>query len=725
MAAMTWAARKVGWVMLLASPCSAQLTAKRESAVTIEVLVVDRAGRPCPDVPVAFLRCPVAPEGFPEQVRRRLSSFAEVLDTVRTEAETGIARFEQVQRRIQPEEKSCYKFQLGRVTREPVEVLLATERLLSSRFQLVSPACGSVILHFPDDARGSVLLRNALEQEAQGPFQWSERDCQKPIHGGRALFRGVEIGLVLDYQIVDEKSAHTLSGRFQGPAEEGQEVEYLPPGLDSRPLLVGRILDDALAPVANLELNFCVCVRGSSRGHSITTGPDGRFRMSLLEDLPSNGARYVEISAAYWNEAAKQALGDAYAPVDLSAELEPTVHDLGDIVLFVPAGRYLAGLDGEELLKLYRDSMRFRSLNGRYQERVETCLLEMARRGTTEFQEFLASELARIRSDDDRRRTLLEADLDLEYLTALRRAQRKTDPLAIEVLEPGPIEITFPEEPVLECRIVNVDVEGESIFLTEGGSYRSGRFERMWVEGTGPDGRPLEGREWKRSFGGGMSQTRELKLGKSVGLVVPLSSYVVFPSPGVYSLRIHYHDQDDIARDGSVAGRIVTSTRPIRVVLRACVVKAQRQELEQLRRWLDEVDLNEEVLLVEQTWKPDLEFDGKPRSQADRIFRAGWKSVPILIETLEDEAADPRKRSFALAMLWNVTGLLCPEDTPFSPSPIGPYRWVGSWPSVRGAGSSMEARIEKSQRQFSEKLFARFAERWAEQKALFRVELSD
>src|SRR6185295_8307036 len=106
----------------------------------------------------------------------------------------------------------------------------------------------------------------------------------------------------------------------------------------------------------------------------------------------------------------------------------------------------------------------------------------------------------------------------------------------------------------------NVDAEGESFELTEGGSYRSGRFARCKVEAIGPDGRTLPPREWDSSTSGGMQSSGRLTSGQTWPGTLDLGQFVSFVEPGEYRVRIHYHDKEDIASIADLRGWIVSST---------------------------------------------------------------------------------------------------------------------------------------------------------------------
>jgi hypothetical protein len=66
-------------------------------------------------------------------------------------------------------------------------------------------------------------------------------------------------------------------------------------------------------------------------------------------------------------------------------------------------------------------------------------------------------------------------------LTALRRVQHKPDPLLVSVDE-RKVECTYPDLPLFQAAVINVDAEQLPLELQIGGDYRTGRFERWRFE---------------------------------------------------------------------------------------------------------------------------------------------------------------------------------------------------------------------------------------------------
>ena len=70
---------------------------------------------------------------------------------------------------------------------------------------------------------------------------------------------------------------------------------------------------------------------------------------------------------------------------------------------------------------------------------------------------------------------------NLELVTALRRVQKKPDPLVVLLDVQGPLEANPLLLPRLKVSIKNVDCEKAGVGFTNGGDYRSGRQDRWRV----------------------------------------------------------------------------------------------------------------------------------------------------------------------------------------------------------------------------------------------------
>jgi hypothetical protein len=157
---------------------------------------------------------------------------------------------------------------------------------------------------------------------------------------------------------------------------------------------------------------------------------------------------------------------------------------------------------------------------------------------------------------------------NLELLTALRRIQKKHDPLTIKVTpvrHVGPTKI----EQLWEYHVVlkNVDVEKKQVFFTDGGDYRTGRLARWRFEVRDSRGKVLPQLHAPGRLGGGLTGYRYLKHGETWETALCLMDYVDLKELGEYTVRILYHNEIAIADLQDVTGLIVSVSEPFTIKL--------------------------------------------------------------------------------------------------------------------------------------------------------------
>src|SRR5262249_54568078 len=136
---------------------------------------------------------------------------------------------------------------------------------------------------------------------------------------------------------------------------------------------------------------------------------------------------------------------------------------------------HFQGLNDEELCRDYRKARNprdfFRPLQavGQDLNHREAYLCEIARRGGTTIEAFLTSEYKELSK---------EPKMNLEVLTALRRAQKKRDPLAVVVYGAKDLDAVYPRLPHFVVSLKNADAEELPFRCEKGGDYRSGRQAR-------------------------------------------------------------------------------------------------------------------------------------------------------------------------------------------------------------------------------------------------------
>ncbi|MBI1829908.1 MAG: hypothetical protein HYR84_00490 [Planctomycetes bacterium] len=323
----------------------------------------------------------------------------------------------------------------------------------------------------------------------------------------------------------------------------------------------------------------------------------------------------------------------------------------------------------------------------------EAYLHEMVRRGTpaidkalTKRAQELAKKLQASKRDDSPPR-------NLEVLTALRRLQKKADPIGIEVRGAGEIEAVFPNVPDLDVALVNQDERRAIVGYQAGGDYRTGRQERWRLDVRDAKGNSLPVIDYLSAFGGGLTGYSVLKPDQKWQTTLHVRSFIKLP-PGDYTLRVQYHDIDSIAGLDWVGGRIVCQSNEIRLHIQPRVIDVSAEEKKTIDSLIEKIDGKQEVRVAEGPFGKEHHKLIAPDSPQGRLLSLGWKVVPPLIDEATHEATSPRRRAVLLSMLFTLTGYHDPRHE------------SGVLPDYRGPGeSASNAKIDHA-KQFE------FAKQW-------------
>jgi hypothetical protein len=671
-----------------------KLPAAAKSTLVVEV--VDAAGKPCAKVPVALVVKrgeALGKSGLPEEEQkravRRVDFLSSYVALAASDDKEGRASFDLAAHPLAPQEFESCVARLCLPLLDPVEVVFDPKKLPEQPLRLVRPDCGTVRFDLSGIDKGSVRIRAFDEDEPDSIWSPTAPD-RFPVAAGVAQIPFAPVGVELAYEATWEGLGTPLTGHFAGPSRAGEEVRFAPPSLASYPRLHGRVIDEEANAVANRKIEFSVTLtqkgkEAGVRGEATTDG-GGFFDFAVVAELLPGCKGTLRCSAAAAAQGEKD-LGAADALVELK-KLLAGPNEVGELVLVAPGSlRWLARLSDDELQKTYESR---KTTSGTRRLDVEACLVEMGRRKSDRWKKYLEKELAALHpaakakkaksgKGHDGEEDAGEAAADLSLLTALRRAQGKPDPLALVLGAPPPYDAIFPETPKVAFSLKNVDAAKETFGFTEGGSYRSGRFARIHVEATGPDGARVPVRTQFGMMGGGMSGRGRLAAGESHPGEVKLGDFISFPGPGVYQVRLSYHDSEEIANDDRIDGFVVATSPEFTVRLKSQSVTVKRAELDALKEKFKSIDFTEKVPLVAGHWSADLKFDGAPKTPQDHVFRAGYAAVPMLLELLDDATLTIEQRSWVFGLLWDITGINNPEHGEFFAAVKDPV-WLTDWP---------------------------------------------
>jgi hypothetical protein len=329
----------------------------------------------------------------------------------------------------------------------------------------------------------------------------------------------------------------------------------------------------------------------------------------------------------------------------------------------------------------------------RHDSLYEPRLNEIVRRGDKTWEAFLDAKLNALvkkkfklaKDSDDTESGSLD---NLELLTALRRVQKKPDPLAVVLESQGPLEGTPLSLPRLKVAIKNVDCEKAVVGFTNGGEYRSGRQARWRLIARNSKGTELPVKERLSWDGGGMYQKDILEYGKSWETVLDVGSFVRIRQPGTYSLEVLYHDTRAIADESDINGRIVSQSKPITLIVRPLVIELTAREHKQAAEWIAALNAKQRLKVVAGTYGEWAHKFVPPTAPEGRLLGMGIKAVPALIEALGDRSLSDQKRAWILSLLFSATG----ENDPRNSSAVGEYDYQETgwqiWGGFSGKGPS-------------------------------------
>jgi hypothetical protein len=312
----------------------------------------------------------------------------------------------------------------------------------------------------------------------------------------------------------------------------------------------------------------------------------------------------------------------------------------------------------------------------------EPCLSEIVCRGGKTWEAFLKAKLEILTRKKFRRcegsdETDPGSLYNLELLTALRRVQKKSDPLVVLLDAKGPLEATPLSLPRLKVTIKNEDGEKIAAGFTDGGDYRTGRQARWRVVVRDAKGRELPIRELSGILIlGGQFTEILLEHGKAWETVLDLGSFVKIPQPGTYSLEVLYHNTKTIADESDISGLVVSRSKPIALVVRSLVIELTAQERKQAAEWILALDANQRLKIVAGSYGEWAHKFVPPNTPEGKLLGMGVKAAPALIESLRDKSLSDKKRAWILALLFSATG----ENDPRESGALGGYDYQeGGW----------------------------------------------
>ncbi|HKA07132.1 MAG TPA: hypothetical protein VKD71_07725 [Gemmataceae bacterium] len=296
----------------------------------------------------------------------------------------------------------------------------------------------------------------------------------------------------------------------------------------------------------------------------------------------------------------------------------------------------------------------------------EEVLIEVIRRGGSAMEKWLRTKMEsdyerRIRDKGKLARSeVRRLEDNLAIFTALRRVQKKPDPLTVEVAIPKDAPATTREFPTIGVRVTNTDPEQLPLWFKFGGDGRSGRLERWRFEVLDESGHPVLPYVWRSMYGGGLFHKGPLGAGESWKGALPIGNYVRIREPGEYSIRVFYHNEMTIAELDDVSGLILFESKPFKLK----VIKAPRKVIALESGDRDGAKAAFAALpekgpvrvVVTPNYGPFYHDFIDPKSHLGRLHELAWRAVPTLLDGLRDDQSSLERRAWALGLLYAITG---------------------------------------------------------------------
>jgi hypothetical protein len=253
----------------------------------------------------------------------------------------------------------------------------------------------------------------------------------------------------------------------------------------------------------------------------------------------------------------------------------------------------------------------------------------------------------------EQERVVRRLEENLEIFTALRRVQKKPDPLTITLSVPKDAQATTRSLPVLDVKITNTDPEKLPIWFKFGGDGRGGRPARWRIEGVDERGKALVPDTRWASLGG-LLERGYLSGGESFEIQLEMRSFVKIADPGEYTLRVLYHNNVTIAELEDLSGLIVCESKPFKLkVIKAPpkVIQLTVGERDKAKAAIEELSDSGTIHIVRDYSERHHDLVD-PKSAEGRLHLQGWQAVPTMLDFLRDPKTSLHRRAWIVGLLY-------------------------------------------------------------------------
>lgn len=343
----------------------------------------------------------------------------------------------------------------------------------------------------------------------------------------------------------------------------------------------------------------------------------------------------------------------------------------------------------------------------------EFCLNEVIRRGGPHWEQVIKARYDKQLADDDAdKRGIGRGNAkELLLLTALRRTQKRQDPLVILVEGKARIEAKLGYLPEISANLTNLDPEKLPVTLWMGGDYRGASRHNKWrIQLFDEKGRALPERQEFDT--GGFLHSETLEYRESFPLTLSLGSYVSVEKPGTYTMRVLFHPVTSIGNVSATDELLCCTSIPMTLVIEPITVELTAAEQASSAALILKLPRQGPVHILGGGYDEKL-GDFMPKdSPAGQLKQMEWKAVPELIAAVNGEKLTPVQRAWALGLLFSITDQRNPMD---AGGVVGPFEYRHSGWTTFGGGpgsgqslsrAAMSMRVgeinEQAQRDFAQ-----------------------
>lgn len=273
---------------------------------------------------------------------------------------------------------------------------------------------------------------------------------------------------------------------------------------------------------------------------------------------------------------------------------------------------------------------------------------------------------------------------NLELLTALRRVQKKPDPLSIQIVHPTPLKAIPGKLPTLMVTLKSLDIEKKPIWCeTTPHGHGTHRYAQYRLEVKSVAGKTLpviSNSDWGR-HSGGTKCDHWLEFGGYFHANLPMGDFVDLREPGDYTVTVLYHPKlpiADIKDPAELDNLIVFRSESFKLTVDngpKLVLTTSTRERKAVNSLIAQLPNEGEIKVVGSGYESSGRIDDEgdfgfipPHSPAGKILTLSWQAVPALLDSLSDSQLSRHQKTWVLSLLYSIT-----FERELDPGSIGVY----------------------------------------------------